>query len=221
MNVADTRVAVVACAQRLDRLGLNHASAGNVGLRWGDGVLVTPSGVAAADLRPDAVVRLGADGRPAPGQLRPTTEWRIHRDVLRARPDVTAVVHTHSPEATAVACLRVGLPAVHYAVARVGAASVPCAEYATYGTEELSASVLATLDAAGTSACLMANHGVLTTGADLDAALATAVEIEWVARVWRLAKSHGEPVHVLDGAEMARVVEQLRDYGQPAAERGA
>ncbi len=221
MNEPGARAAVVACAQRLDRLGLNHASAGNVGLRWGDGALVTPSGVPAADLRPDDVVRLDADGRPAPGQLRPTTEWRIHRDVLRARPDVTAVVHTHSPEATAVACLRVELPAVHYAVARAGAASVPCAEYATYGTEELSVSVLATLDRAGTSACLMANHGVLTTGADLDAALATAVEIEWVARVWRLAKSHGDRVHVLDGAEMARVVEQLRDYGQPAAERGA
>ena len=96
-----------------------------------------------------------------------------------------------------------------------------CADYATYGTEELSASVLATLERTGTSACLMANHGVLATGPDLDAALATAVEIEWVARVWRLAKGHGEAVHILDGAEMARVAARLRDYGQPAAERGA
>jgi L-fuculose-phosphate aldolase len=221
MNEAAARAAVVACAQQLDRLGLNHASAGNVGLRWGDGVLVTPSGVPAVELRADGVVRLDAAGRPAPGQLRPTTEWRIHRDVLRARPDVAAVVHTHSPEATAVACLRVELPAVHYGVARAGAAAVPCADYATYGTEELSASVLATLERTGTSACLMANHGVLATGPDLDAALATAVEIEWVARVWRLAKGHGEAVHILDGAEMARVAARLRDYGQPAAERGA
>jgi L-fuculose-phosphate aldolase len=111
-----------------------------------------------------------------------------------------------------VACLRQPLPAVHYAVAWTGAAAVPCAEYATYGTEALAANAVRAVGAG--RACLLANHGVVTVGATLSEATALAVEVEWLAQVWRLARSHGGPVHVLDGVEIARVAERFAGYGQ-------
>jgi L-fuculose-phosphate aldolase len=208
------RVAIVACARELERLGLNHGTTGNIGMRIADGVLVTPTGILPHALEPADIVRLGPDGIPDPGQRAPTSEWRIHVDVLAARPDVGAVVHTHSPEATAAACVRQPLPAVHYVVARSGGAVVPCAAYATYGTPELSASVLAALGPAG-HACLMANHGMLALGGNLAAATTLAVEIEWLARVARLTRAHAAEAHVLPDDEIERVMDKLRTYGQP------
>ncbi len=212
MNGADPRAALVAAARRLDAFGLNVGSAGNLSVRLGTGLLVTPTGVPATDLEPADVVALSATGAAAPAQLVPTSEWRLHVAVMAARPDVSAVVHTHSPEATAAACLRRALPAVHYIVARVGGPVVPCAEYATYGTEELAANVLAALGSG--AACLMANHGLLAVGASLDAAVALAVDVEWLAGVHRRAVLLGQPV-VLPDDEIARVAERLRTYGQP------
>jgi L-fuculose-phosphate aldolase len=211
---AGARAAIVECARQLDRLGLNHASNGNVGMRIDGGLLVTPTGISPASIEPDDIVRLDHAGHAAAGQRAPTSEWRLHAGVLAARPDVCAVVHTHSPDATAVACLRRPLPAVHYAVARAGGSLVPCADYATYGTAELADNVVSALGSGG-FACLMANHGMLAVGADLLEALALAVEIEWLARVVRLTRAHGEEVHVLPDAEIARVREQLKTYGQP------
>jgi L-fuculose-phosphate aldolase len=208
----DGRQAMVDAMRALERQGLNYSTAGNIGLRVADGLLVTPSGISPAQLEADDIVLLDDTGRPAPGQRRPTSEWRIHVDVLSARPDVHAVVHTHSPEATAAACLRRPLPAIHYAIARTGSAVVPCADYATFGTAELSANVLAAL---GTGhATLIANHGVVALGADLDAAMALAADVEWLARVRRLAVAHGEPLHVLPDDEIARVAERFQTYGQ-------
>ncbi|HWC67234.1 MAG TPA: class II aldolase/adducin family protein [Acidimicrobiales bacterium] len=208
------RVAIVACARELERLGLNHGTSGNIGVRIGGGVLVTPTGIPPHALRPADVVRLAPDGVPDPGQRVPTSEWRMHVDIFAARPDVGAIVHTHSPEATAAACLRQPLPAVHYAVARAGGPTVPCARYATYGTPELSASVLAALGPEG-NACLMANHGMLAVGPDLVAATALAVEVEWLARVVRLTRSHAAEPHVLPDGEIGRVMDRLGTYGQP------
>jgi L-fuculose-phosphate aldolase len=208
----EQRDAVLACARDLERRGLNHGTSGNVSARCGDGVLVTPSGIAPERLRRRDIVRLDAAGRPAPGQRVPTSEWRLHVALLAIRPDVAAVVHTHSPEATAVACLRESIPAVHYAVAWTGATVVPCADYATYGSAELAASVVAAIGMGG--ACLLANHGLVTVGATLTKAAALAVEIEWLAQVWRVARSHGAPVHLLDDGEMARIAERFAGYGQ-------
>jgi L-fuculose-phosphate aldolase len=211
-RAAAARATVVAAARRLEALGLNQGTAGNVGLRVDDGLLVTPSGLAPADLGADQIVRMSASGEVAPGQLAPTSEWRLHAAVLAARPDVSAVVHTHSPEATAVACLRRALPAVHYVIARAGGTVVPCATYATYGTAELAANVVAALGRG--AACLMANHGVLTVGASLDAAVALAADVEWLAGVYRRAIALGEPV-VLADDEVARVADLFETYGQP------
>ena len=162
---------MVGAARRLEALGLNQGTAGNVGLRIDGGLLVTPTGLAPATLDEEDVVALAADGTVRPGERRrPTSEWQLHAAVLAARPDVGAVVHTHSPEATAVACLRRSLPAVHYVVAWTGRSVVPCVDYATYGSAELAANVVAALGDGG--ACLMANHGLLTVAATLDRAVA-------------------------------------------------
>ena len=210
---AVARAAIVACGRELERRGLNVGAAGNVGVRVDGGLLVTPTGMALGDLDPADLVQLTPDGTCPPGQRRPTSEWRIHVDVLAARPDVSAVVHTHSPEATAAACLRAPLPAVHYVVARVGGPTVPCASYATYGTVELSAAVLKALGDG--HACLMANHGMLAVGTDLTTAVALAIEVEWLAGVVRRARAHGLPVHVLPDAEIECVRDRLKTYGQP------
>jgi L-fuculose-phosphate aldolase len=208
----DARRAVVGAAQRLEELGLNQGTSGNVGLRIEGGLLVTPSGLAPGGMEPEHVVAMDRAGIVRAGQLRPTSEWRLHVGVLAARPDVAGVVHTHSPELTAVACLRRPLPAIHYVVARSGGPVVPCAPYATYGSAELAANVVATLGAG--SACLMANHGVVTVAATLDAALALAADLEWLAGVHRRAVALGDPV-VLSDDEVARVGELFESYGQP------
>jgi L-fuculose-phosphate aldolase len=209
---ADDRRAVVAAVRKLVASGLNVGTAGNVSVRVEGGLLVTPSGVPADELVEADVVALDVNGKPGPGQLVPTSEWRLHVAVMKARPDIAAVVHTHSPEATAAACTGRALPAVHYVVARMGGSSVPIAPYATYGSKELAANVVGTLGDG--MACLMANHGLLAIGSTLAAAVALAADVEWLAGVWRRASMLGGAV-VLPDDEIALVTDQFRSYGQP------
>jgi L-fuculose-phosphate aldolase len=209
---ADNRQAVVAAVRKLAASGLNVGTAGNVSVRVDGGLLVTPSGVPAEELVEADVVALDGHGVPEPGQLVPTSEWRLHVAVMKARPDIAAVVHTHSPEATAAACTGRPLPAVHYVVARTGGSSVPIAPYATYGSEELAANVVSALGDG--MACLMANHGLLTVGSTLHAAVALAADVEWLAEVWRRASMLGGAV-VLPDDEITRVAERFTTYGQP------
>ena len=206
------RRAVIRTARRTEAAGLTHGTSGNVSARTPGGLFVTPSGVPYDALEPSDVVELDMAGNAVRGRGRPSSEWRIHRDVYAARADVGAVVHVHPPFATTLSCLRRDLPAVHYMIAAAGGATVRCAAYATFGTEELSAAVLAALN--GRRACLMANHGLVALGADLEAALTVAVEVEQVAEIYWRALAAGEPV-ILDDAEMARVVERFKDYGRP------
>ncbi|HEX9259027.1 MAG TPA: class II aldolase/adducin family protein [Acidimicrobiales bacterium] len=214
MREADARRALVEAVRRLDAAGLNLNSTGNLSVRVDDGLLVTPSGIAAAALQPGDCVVLGPDGTPLDSGARvPTSEWRLHVAVLASRPEVEAVVHTHSPEATAAAILGRAVPAVHYVVARFGGSELPCAPYATYGSPELAAAVAATLGERGT-ACLMANHGAVTLGRDIDDAVALAFDVEWFCGVHRRALGLGRPV-VLDEAEIARVTHLFETYGQP------
>jgi L-fuculose-phosphate aldolase len=214
MDEATARLALVAAMHELDARGLNHGSSGNASIRVDDRLIVTPTGIPSAVLTAADMVLIDLDGRPGrPGQRRPTSEWPLHVRLARARPDATAIVHTHSPEATAASTLRRPVPAVHYVVARFGATELPCAPYATYGTDELADHVVGTLGDRGT-ACLMANHGAIAIGPDLGAALALAVEVEWLCGVARRARQLGEPV-ALDAAEIERVAERLATYGQP------
>lgn len=205
------REAVIAAARRTVALGLTHGTSGNVSVRDGSGLLITPTALPYDALAPADIVRLDAEGRPGPGQRAPSTEWRIHRDLYAARSDCAAVVHAHPPYATAIACLRKDLPAVHYMVALAGGPSVRCAAYATFGTAELSAAALTALE--GRKACLLANHGIVAIGAGLDEALRVAEEVERVAEVYWLALAAGTPA-ILDDEEMARVLERFASYGR-------
>jgi L-fuculose-phosphate aldolase len=214
MREAEARYALVDAARRLDVAGLNHNSAGNLGIRVGDHVLVTPSGIPAAVMQPEHTVLMHLDGTPVYEQVSvPTSEWRLHTGIFRARPEVQAIVHTHSPEATAAAALGADLPAVHYVVARFGGHGLRCAPYATYGTEELAESVAATLGTDG-AACLMANHGAVMVGMDLAAAIALALDVEWFCGVHRRARQLGSP-QVLSAEEIDRVAQLFSRYGQP------
>jgi L-fuculose-phosphate aldolase len=205
------RRAVICTAQRTVAAGLTHGTSGNVSARTPGGFCVTPTGVLYDVLQPADIVELDMQANVVRGTKRPSSEWRIHRDVYAARPEVGAVVHVHPPFATTIASLRHDLPAVHYMVAAAGGATIRCAAYATFGTEELSRAVLEALD--GRLACLMANHGLVAMGTDLDAALKLAVETEKIAEVYWRALAAGKPV-ILDDEEMKRVAARFTDYGQ-------
>lgn len=204
------RRAVIAAAQRLEPLGINRGTSGNVSLRAGDGLLITPTGVPYDALTPGRIVWMDRDGRYE-GDWAPSSEWRFHRDILRRRPELNAVVHTHAVHAAALACHGRGIPAFHYMVAAAGGRDIRCAPYATFGTAELSANALDALE--DRRACLLANHGLVACGHTLDAALALAVEVETLAAMYLKALEIGEPVR-LDDAEMQRILGKFATYGQ-------
>ncbi|MEP7183151.1 MAG: class II aldolase/adducin family protein [Betaproteobacteria bacterium] len=212
------RDAIVATARRMNALGINRGKSGNVSarLRGGgfDGYLVTPTGVPYDETAPEDVVAMPLEGdeTAAPGALLPSSEWRFHRDVYATRPDVDAVVHTHSPFATTLACVDRGIPPFHYMVAVAGGADIRCAPYATFGTQALSDHALAAL--VGRRACLLSHHGMIAVGATLNAALALAVEVETLAEIYWRVLQIGEPT-LLSTAEMDRVLDRFRTYGQP------
>jgi L-fuculose-phosphate aldolase len=205
------RLRVVQAARRLSELGLNSGRSGNLSVRVEGGFLVTPSGAAYEAMHPDDLVYLTSTGDFGGGQRKPSTEWRIHRDVYDRRQDARAVVHTHSPYATTLACLGRGIPAFHYEVAFAGGADIRCSPYATFGTQELSDHAVKALD--GRKACLLANHGVLALGDSLEGALGLAEKVENLARIYWQALQVGEPV-LLDEVEMSRVVEKFLTYGK-------
>lgn len=206
------RQALLRACLALDDKGLNHSHAGNISVRTASGMLITPSGIAARALDEHAMVQMHLDGSVTPTSFKPSSEWRFHAAVYAARHDLNALVHAHPPYATALACARMPIPAFHYTVALSGASTIPCAPYATFGTAELAASVVDTLGAEG-RACLMANHGILCAGANLDTALSLAVELEYLAQVYLLSLQTGHVV-ILEHEEMQRVLDQMRDYGQ-------
>jgi L-fuculose-phosphate aldolase len=204
---------VLATARAMNACGINRGAAGNVSARCpGEafGFIITPTGMSYAACASEDMVKVGAGGT-AVGKRKPSSEWRFHHDIYAARPDAGAVVHTHSPFATALACQQQGVPAFHYMVARFGGDSVRCADYATFGTQELSAAVIAALD--GRRACLMAHHGMVVFGRDLPQALDLAIELETLCeQYWRVLQL-GE-ARLLPADEMQRVMAKFAGYGQ-------
>lgn len=205
------RLELVRTAQQMSALGLTPGMSGNVSARCPGGLLVTPSGMPYADLGPADLVEIALDGTIGAGQRTPSSEWRLHRDLLVARPDIGAIVHTHSLYCTSVSTLRRAIPAIHYMVVLAGGDDIPCADYATFGSEELARNAVTAL--AGTDACLLANHGMIALGDTLAAALTLAAEVETLASQYWHAAQLGTP-HVLDHAELDRVRARFATHGQ-------
>lgn len=207
------REELISTGRRMNGTGLNQGTSGNLSARVDGGFLLTPSGMDYDTLQPEDLVWMRLDGTYE-GRHEPSTEWRIHRDILATRPEVGGVLHAHSMFSTSLACLRRPIPAFHYMVTRAGGEDIRCADYATFGTEELSRHVLVALE--GRLACLMANHGMVALGATLAGAYRLAVEVETLAAMYWRALQVGEPV-LLESAEMQRVLEKFRTYGQKPA----
>lgn len=197
--------------QAMDARGLNRGTSGNVSARCGDDMLVTPTGVPAARLTAEHMVLVRPDGSSPEGALKPSSEWRMHKGILDRRPDVGAVVHCHSRHATILACAGLQIPPMHYMVAVSGGSSVPVAPYATFGSEELAATVVEALD--GRYAALMANHGQIVAAPNLDFALAITEEVEEQAAVYWGTLAIGGP-NLLSEDEMSRILQRFRSYGQ-------
>jgi L-fuculose-phosphate aldolase len=206
------RAAIIRIACAMDAAGFAPSKSGNVSHRFEDGFIVTPSALPYAETAPPDLVRLALDGRVLEGARQPSSEWRFHAAIYRARPEVAAVVHTHSPRAAALSCARRGIPAFHYMIAIAGGADIRCADYATFGTQELAHAAVAAL--AGRKAALLANHGVIATGATIDAAFALAREVENLAGQYLDMLAAGLAPVLLDDAEMARVAAQFSAYGR-------
>ncbi|MDA0726866.1 MAG: class II aldolase/adducin family protein [Vulcanococcus sp.] len=213
MSDLDLREQLVDCARRMQASGINQGTSGNLSVRIAGGMLITPSSLPYEQMQPSDLVALDlkgeplfipADGRP---QRRPSSEWRLHADVLASRPEVQAVLHCHSIHATALACHGRDIPPFHYMTAVAGGHDIRCAPYATFGTQELSDGVVQALE--GRLACLMAQHGQVAVGPTLDKALALAVEVETLARIYLQALALGEPP-LLSGEQMEQVRHQFR-----------
>ena len=210
--------ALISACRELARLGLTHGTSGNISLRRdARQFFVSPTGMRYDVLEADDIPLVDLDGRWF-GRRVPSSEWRFHRDIFKCRDDVGAIVHTHSTNATALACTGRGIPAFHYMVAVAGGADIRCAPYYTFGTQALSDAAVAALQ--GRKACLLANHGVIAVGADLPAALALAGEVENLAAQYCAALALGN-VRILDETDMRPVLDKFRTYGdQDATDSG-
>ncbi len=205
------RERLIAAAREMAARGLSAGTSGNVSLRAPEGILITPSAMPYEALTPEMIPMLKPDGSHE-GPYRPSSEWRFHLDIYLTRPDVGGVVHHHAPYTTALAMARREIPACHYMIARFGGAPLRCADYALFGTAALSAAVLAALE--GRSACLMANHGGIATGRDVEAALAAATELEVLAQQYALSLAAGGPV-LLSEAEIEAALSQFATAYRP------
>ena len=208
----DPRARLLHTLRAMGAARLNVGTSGNASQRLEGGrMLISPSGIAAERCRAEDLVVVEADGRYA-GARAPSSEWQLHHDVYAAFPAAGAVLHAHAPFATALACQRLDIQPFHYMIARFGGTTVRCARYATFGTQALSEATVAALHER--SACLLANHGMVVFGRDLEHALAMAVEFDTLCEQYWRTLQLGAPV-LLSEAEMAEVIERFKWYGKP------
>ncbi len=211
MNETELRSELVRVANKLDTQGLNRGASGNLSARFGEGMLITPSGMGAEGLTEDDIVWVNFDGTTR-GRWQPSSEWLFHRDIYVQRPEFGAVVHTHSVAATALACLRRDIPPFHYMIALMGGDTIRCADYATFGTQDLSVNALGAL--VGRRACLLANHGMIAAGADLAEAYRIAVEVETLSELYLRTLQVGQAV-LLTAEEFQAAQSRFATYGKP------
>lgn len=202
---------MVLAAKDLSERGLNTGTSGNVSVKLNASFLITPSAIRYDALEPTHMVEMDMAGEPQ-GRMRPSSEWRFHLDLYRARPEIGAIVHTHPPNSTAVAVLGKDVPAFHYYVAAAGGTTIRCAPYATFGTQLLSNNLQRALE--DRTACLLANHGMVAVGENLEEAMQLAFQIEDLCGVYLKALAAGEP-RILGDDEMAEVLERFKSYRTP------
>lgn len=208
----ELRAQLIQTARMMNEQSINSGSSGNLSVRQDNGMLITPSGIPYSELSVDDIVAVASDGQ-VDAFARPSSEWRFHHDIYTHRPDVQAVLHAHPSYCTTLACLRRDIPAFHYEVALAGGNNIRCAHYATFGTQDLSDSVIEAMQ--DRTACLIENHGVICTGDTLEKALALAINIEFLARAYCQCLTIGKP-HILSDDEMVRVADQYANYrGDP------
>ncbi|MDA9432402.1 fuculose phosphate aldolase [Bradyrhizobium sp. CCBAU 51627] len=203
------RQAIIDACRRMNALGINQGTSGNISVRFGNGLLITPTSVPYDTMTPDQIVFMGLDGSHAADQ-KPSSEWRFHLDILKARADIGAVVHAHPTYCTILAIMGVEIPPVHYMIAAAGGDSIRCAPYATFGTAELSEHAVRALE--GRLACLLDHHGMIAVGKTLDKAMWLAVEVETLARQYHGCLQIGKPP-LLSSAEIERVRQRMAGYG--------
>ncbi|HEV7260595.1 MAG TPA: class II aldolase/adducin family protein [Bosea sp. (in: a-proteobacteria)] len=212
MKANELGAGIVAVAQAIDKAGFCPSKSGNVSARTEAGFLITPSGLPYAQTTPEDLIELSLGGTVVSGSRKPSSEWPFHAAIYRARPEAQAIVHTHSPRATALSSTRRGIPAFHYMIALCGGADVRCADYATFGTPELAENAVRALE--GRKAVLLANHGVIALGGSLAGAHQIVAEVENLAGQYLDILASGlEPV-ILDEEEMARVAAKFAGYGK-------
>jgi len=211
------RQAIIDKCRWMNASGLNQGTSGNISARFGARMLITPSAVPYDAMEPRMIASMPIEDEHGAwdGPRKPSSEWRFHLDILRARPEAGAIVHTHAPYCTSLAIARRDIPPVHYMIACFGGSDVRCSDYATFGTEALSRAALEALE--GRKACLLANHGMIAVGADLEQAMWLAVELEALARQYWTALQIGGPV-LLSEAEIAEALAAFSGYGLQRAE---
>ena len=203
------RQAIIDACRRMNALGINQGTSGNISVRDGDGLLITPTSVPYDAMTPEQIVFMDMNGAFMEGH-RPSSEWRFHLDILRARPEVEAVVHAHPTYCTILAIMGLEIPPIHYMIAAAGGPNIRCSPYATYGTPELSAHAVQALE--GRFACLLGHHGMIAVGPSLPKAMWLAVEVETLARQYHGCLQIGKPP-LLPMDEIERVRVKMADYG--------
>jgi L-fuculose-phosphate aldolase len=212
LKYKDLREQVIETCLAMNEEGINQGTSGNVSVRIPEGFLITASGVPYKKMKPHHIVEMDLDGGYR-GDYLPSTEWRMHMDIFKARPEAGAIVHVHSTHAAALSCLRKDIPAFHYMIGVVGGPSLRVSDYAQFGTQELSTTMLEAME--GRTGCLLANHGQICFGPNLDKALWLAGEIETLCHQYWVASVFGKPV-VLDDAEMQSCLKRFKTYGKQA-----
>ena len=206
------RKAIIAHCLQMNRLGINQGNSGNISVRHGDGLLITPTSMPYDRLTPEDIVSLSSEGVPE-GRREPSSEWRLHHEVMRHRPEFDAVVHAHPPYCTTLAIMGLGIPAIHYMIAVAGGADIRCAPYAIFGSEALAKNAVAALT--DRKACLLAHHGMIVAGSSLEQAMWLAVEVETLARQYHGCLQLGTPT-LLDERQIEAVIARMDGYGHRA-----
>lgn len=205
----DLRREVVEAVARLEAIGFNQGSSGNVSCRLGERMMITPTGANAASLTPEKLVVVDLEGA-VEGSGLPSSEWQMHAEIFKARSVAQAVVHTHADACVALSCLREALPPFHYMIAGFGGNDVRCARYEAFGSKALALAAVEALE--GRSACLLANHGMIAFASSVAQAVGQTIKLETLVRQYLMTRQVGTPV-LLSDAEMEAVRERYQHYG--------